>query len=151
MPAQRPQFLSAQVTAIAHATEDIEKVERAARYILGLVSKTEASLTRRYLTGHHRNVITTVSAKLSAKELSPEALNVLSQRLSESDRSFLSRDMKSCVDEDGSLYLRFDKQDAFMEKLKLHQADPVRLKLRFASGHDFETIVDACRKSGLVI
>jgi RNA binding exosome subunit len=147
---QESPFLSAYITVIAHATEDVEKVERAVSFVLGLISHAEVGLSRRYLTGHHGNVITTISARLSANQLSPDALKMLSQRLPESDRAFLSRDMRNCLDEDGNLYLRFDKEEAFLGNLKLQHADPVRMKLKFASRHDIETMVTVCRESGLM-
>lgn len=151
MAPQKAAFLSAHFTAIAHATEDIEKVEQGVKFLIDLVSTTSVSLTRRYLKGHHGNVITAISAKLSAKELSSDPLNLVSQKLPESDRRFLSGDMRSCIDEESNLYLRFDKQEALLGNVKLHQGDPIRLKLKFASTYDAETMVNVCRESGLIL
>jgi len=146
---QESPFLSVHVTAIAHATEDIDKVEQAVKFLLGLISQTDVGLSRRYLTGHHGNVITTISTRLSAKQLCPEALKMMFQRLSQSDRAFLSSDVRNCLDEEGNLYLRFDKEEAFLGNLKLQQADPIRMKLKFSSGHDIERLVRVCAESGL--
>jgi RNA binding exosome subunit len=150
MPPKSTPFLSAHLSAIAHATEDIQKVEQATRYLLELISQTEPNLTRQYVKGHHGNTIATISAKLMGKALLPNALQVLSQRLSESDKQFLGNDIESCVDKEGNLYLRFNKQDAFLGALKLYQGDPIRMRLKFTSGYGSERIVDLCRESGLV-
>jgi len=151
MESRRSIFLSAHFDAIAHATEDIQKVEQAVRSLIELVSTGNVNLTRRYLKGHYGNMIATISAKLTAKELSSDSLRALSQQLTESDRRFLSEDMRNCIDEDGSLYLRFDKQEALMGNVKLYQGDPIRMKLKFASTRDPETILKACRESGLIL
>lgn len=143
-------FLSAHFSAIAHATEDVANVERAVRFLVGLISKNEMPLSRQYLKGHHGNMITTISARLPAKELPSNALELLSKKLSGSDRQFLSGEIRSCVDEEGNLFLRFDKQEAFLGTVRLQQGDPIRIKLKFASTYDAEGIVEFCRENGLI-
>jgi RNA binding exosome subunit len=153
MAPEKTPFISAHFSAIAHATEDIQKVEQATRFLIEIISslsRGQAQLNRQYMKGHHGNVIATVSAKLAAKALSPNVLRLLSQNLSESDRQFLGRDIESCVDEESGLYLRFDKQEACLQKVRLHQADPIRMKLKFVSRYNPERIVDLCKESGLV-
>lgn len=142
--------MSAHFSAIAHATEDIQKVERATEFLLTIVSRGQAQLNRQYLKGHYGNMIATVSAKLAAKALSPDLLGLLSRNLPESDKQFLGRDIENCVDEESGLYLRFDKQEACLRKVRLHQADPIRMKLKFVSGYKPQRIVDLCKESGLV-
>jgi hypothetical protein len=150
MTLEKTPFVSAHFSAIAHATEDIQKVEQATRFLIEIISRGQAQLNRQYMKGHHGNVIATVSAKLAAKELSPDVLRLLSRNLSESDRQFLGRDIESCVDEESGLYLRFDKQEACLQKVILHQADPIRMKLKFVSRYNPERIVGLCKESGLV-
>jgi len=151
MAPEKAVFLSAHFSAIAHATEDVAKVEQAIRFLMGLICRTEMSLSRQYLKGHYGNVITTISAKLAAKRLSPNALRLLSQKLPESDKQFLGTNMSSCIDEEGNLYLRFDKQDAFLGAVRLHESDPIRIKLKFASTYDAEGIVKFSRENGLIL
>jgi len=150
MAPEKTPFISAHFSAIAHATEDFQKVEQATRFLIEIISRGQAQLNRQYMKGHHGNVIVTLSAKLAAKALSPDVLRLLSQNLSESDRQFLGRDIESCVDEESGLYLRFDKQEACLQKVRLHQADPIRMRLKFVSRYNPERIVDLCKESGLV-
>jgi RNA binding exosome subunit len=150
MPRLSTPFLSAHLSVIAHATEDIQKVEQATSFLVGLISHAQANLTRQYMKGHYGNTITTVSVKLAGKALLPNALQAVIGKLSESDKQFLDRDIESCVDKEGSLYLRFDKQEAFLGRVKSYQGDPIRMKLKFVSSYDPESIVDLCKKSGLV-
>ena len=149
MTREKTQFLSAQFSVVAHATEDINKVEQAATFVVQMISKDEVNLSRQYVRGHHGNLITTISAKLASKTVAGEALRLLSQKLSESDKQFLGNEIRNCVDEDGNLYLRFDKQEAYLRKVRLHQADPIRMKLRFVPGYDVARIIEVCRESGL--
>jgi RNA binding exosome subunit len=150
MPRLSTPFLSAHLSVIAHATEDIQKVEQATGFLVGLISHAQANLTRQYMKGHYGNTITTISVKLAGKALLPNALQAVIERLSESDKQFLDRDVESCVDKEGSLYLRFDKQEAFLGRVKSYQGDPIRMKLKFVSSYDSKSIVDLCKKSGLV-
>jgi RNA binding exosome subunit len=150
MPSKSTPFLSAHLSVIAHATEDIQKVEQATRFLLEVISRTEANLTRQYAKGHHGNIIVTISAKLAGKALVPNALQLLSRKLSESEKQFLDNDIERCVDKEGNLYLRFDKQEAFLGAVKLYQGDPIRMRLKFVFGYDSDRIVDLCRESGLV-
>jgi len=150
MPPEKTPLLSAHLSAIAHATEDIQRVEQATTFLIELISKTQVNFTRQYMKGHHGNTIVTISAKLTGKGLLPNALEVLSQKLSESDRQFLGNDIESCLDKEGNLYLRFNKQDAFLRAVKLCQGDPIRMRLKFASEYESERIVDLCRESGLL-
>jgi RNA binding exosome subunit len=151
MPREKTPFLSAHLSVIGHATEDIQRVEQATRFLIGLISKTQVNLTRQYMKGHHGNTITTISAKLGEKALLPNALELLSQKISESDRRFLGNDIESCVDKEGNLYLRFNKQDAFLRTVKFYQGDPIRMRLKFVPGYDSDRIIDLCRESGLVL
>jgi RNA binding exosome subunit len=150
LPAMSPPFLSAHLSVIAHATEDVQKVEQATRFLGELISRTQVNLTHQYMKGHYGNMIATISAKLAGKTLLPNMLEVLSQRLSQSDKHFLGSDIESCIDKEGNLYLRFDKQEAFLGTVKSYQGDPIRMKLKFVSGYDSDRIIDLCRKSGLV-
>jgi RNA-binding protein len=151
MATEKTPFLSAHFSVVAHATEDLKKVEDATGFVVETISKGQASFGRQHVKGHHGNTITTISTKFAAKSVLPDAVTVLSEKLSESDRMFLSKEIRSHVDEEGGLYLRFDKQEACLRRVKLNQSDPIRMRLRFASRYDVERIVDLCRKSGLVL
>jgi RNA binding exosome subunit len=151
MAPQESLFLSARFATIAHATEDIRKVEQGVAFLTTLVSTAKINLTRQYLKGHHGNMIATISAKLSSGELGSDYLRRISQALTESDKLFLSDGLGGCIDEEGNLYLRFDKQEAYLKRVRLYQGDPIRMKLKFSLTRDPEEIVRVCRESGLVI
>lgn len=150
MPDVRQALLSAEISAIAHATEDVEKVEGSVKFLLESVFGTNVQVTRQYLKGHHGNAITTVKVTLSRKELPSNTVKLLWHGLSDSDRQFLSDHMQTCVDEDGNLYLRFNKQEAFLGNVRFHDTDPIRMRVRFASRSDAEAMASIDRESGHV-
>jgi RNA binding exosome subunit len=151
MSSAKVSLLSVDLSAIAHATEDINKVEQSISFLAECMSKTEVNFTRRYMRGHHGNLIATVSARLSPKEVSNETLRLLSSRLSDEDRRYLSGELPNCMDEEGNLYLRFDKQEAYLRHVRLHQGDPIRMKLKFLARRKPESIATICKESGLTL
>ena len=59
--------ISIELSAIAHATESIEAVEKSIRNILPLEIYDALQFTRRYLKGHHGNPITTSNLNIKGK------------------------------------------------------------------------------------
>jgi hypothetical protein len=81
-------------------------------------------------TGHHGNPIILFTSKLTDKKLLPTALEKIGKGLGALDKEELSRNIKLHL-EKGNLYLRFDKQSAFLGALKFSQNDPIHLKIHF--------------------
>ena len=54
--------------------------------------------------------------------------------------------MQSLVDK---LFLRFDRQSAFLGEVRFSQNDPIRVKIHFKN-KGFEEIVAICRDAGLL-
>jgi len=51
--------------------------------------------------------------------------------------------------ENGNLYVRLDKQSAYLGELKLSSTDPVHLRLHFKKPNS-EDVIDTCRRFGLL-
>jgi RNA binding exosome subunit len=60
--------VSIELSAIAHATENLEAVEKAMRNILPFEICESKQFTRRYLKGHHGNPITTLNLNIMKKD-----------------------------------------------------------------------------------
>ena len=118
---------SVEISTIAHATEDISKVETAMQHLLANANR---QYTRHYLTGHHGNPIIRVDTKLTHHD-AVEFAKDLNQRLSGIDRDRLQRDLSLYSDEDGNLYIRLDKQSLFNNEIKLGDEDPIRVRMKF--------------------
>lgn len=132
----------------AHATEDLEKVLSAARNILPVEAADSVVFKKTSLTGHHGNPIVLVETRIKDAKIVQAAFQRLGAGLSLLDKESLNDEIMQHV-ENGNLYLRLDKQSAFLNQLKLSTSDPIHLKIHFKK-HGAQEILDICRKSGLL-
>jgi RNA-binding protein len=132
----------------AHATEDQEKVLQAFKNILPEGSEDKIVLEKKRLTGHHGNEITLIETKIRDKHIAQEIFEKLSQEMNILDKEALGKEFSEHL-ERGNIYLRLDKQAAFLEEIKLGQIDPIHLRIHFKNSNP-EEIVAVCRKFGLI-
>jgi RNA-binding protein len=136
-----------EIRVFSHATEDLAKVECAVRNTLPEALVESLVLSKLSLTGHHGNPIVLLEATLKDKVLLPSALEKIVSALSSLDKEQLCLDMKQHI-EKHNLFLRFDKQNAFLGTLKLTTNDPIHFKIHFKNKTP-EQIVDLCGQAGL--
>lgn len=122
---------SVQVSTIAHATDDIEKVQRALRFFLPESLRERELFTRRYVQGHHGNPIVTFEAKLTRLEDVDQFSHHLAEQLPKTEKLLIQGNLDTHSDEEGNLYIRFDKQQALRGVVNLSDEDPIRVKLKF--------------------
>jgi RNA binding exosome subunit len=136
------------IRVFAHATEDTYKVQTAVRNLLPEELTDTLIFETTSLTGHYGNPITLLSTKLTDKKTLPAALEKIGSGLNSLDKEELSRDLKLHI-EKRNLYLRFDKQSAYLGTIKFTQVDPVHFKIHFKNKSPQE-IVDICKSTGLL-
>jgi RNA binding exosome subunit len=136
------------VRVFAHATEDLEKVLTAVRNTLPKEAGENAVFQKTSLTGHHGNPIILFEAKFTDKQALPAVLEKIANSLSTLDKETLNSEMKLHL-EKRNLYLRFDKQSAFMGALRFSSNDPIRFKIHFKNKTP-EEIMEICRETGLL-
>lgn len=123
-------FRTANVSTLAHATEDEQKVLKALRVLL----PEEVEVRRGKLKGHHGNPIFTFTASIKQRRLVRELLARVATKLRAGELDKLSRVALKGVDETCHLYLRFDKQLAYAGELALTECgDAVHVKLKVAA------------------
>lgn len=128
-----------------HATEDPEKVKKAV-YNLFPVNRIEELIFKKdILKGHYGNPIILFETRIKDREIIEAFVEKLSIRLGELDKETMLRESDLFV-EKSNLYLRFDKQDAFRDELKLCKADPIHIRIHFRK----KGIVEICRELGLM-
>jgi RNA-binding protein len=132
----------------SHATEDDQKVQTAVKNILPEGLAAELEFTKTGLTGHHNNPIVLLEAKLTDKALLPSVLEKIAAGLSSLDKEQLCTALAQHVDKH-NLYLRFDKQDANLGKVKLSAVDPIHFKIHFKNRAPDE-IQQICGQVGLL-
>ena len=136
-----------EIRVFSHATEDLEKVQSAVRNMLPEPLVENLVFSKLSLTGHHGNPIVLLEAKLKEKALLPLALEKIVSDLNSLDKEQLCLDMKRHI-EKHNLYLRFDKQSAFLGTLKLATNDPIHFKIHFKN-KTAEQIMELCGQAGL--
>ncbi len=122
---------SVEISAIAHATDDLDKVQRSLTTILPDSLKEQQLFTRRYLEGHHRNPIVTFEARLTRPVDVEDFASNFFRQLSKNQKLRIARDLALHSDADGNLFIRIDKQKAFRGILELGEEDPIRVRLKF--------------------
>ncbi len=118
---------SVELSTIAHATEDPNKVDKA---LQNLLQGIHQQFTRHYLEGHHGNPIVKIEAKLTHENAGEFAYSLV-HKLSKSERLLLLRDIQLHSDDDGNLYIRVDKQRSLQGAIQMAEDDPIRVKIKF--------------------
>ena len=116
-----------ELSTLAHATEDLSKVDKALRTLL---LGNPQQFTRQYLEGHHGNPIVRIEAKLTEENATRFAL-LLGSKLAKSERLVLLKDIDLHSDVDGNLFIRLDKQKLLQGAFQIAEDDPIRVKIKF--------------------
>ncbi len=144
----KPPIAYVDIRVFAHATEDPEKVQTAVRNLLPEELAQTILFQKTVLEGHHGNPIILFTANLTDKKLLPKALEKIGLGLNSLDKEDLCSGLKLHL-EKNNLYLRFDKQSAFLGAFKFTQNDPIHFKIHFKNKSS-EQIAEVCQTSGLL-
>ena len=144
----KPPIAYMDIRVFAHATEDPAKVQTAVRNLFPADLAETFVFQGTNLTGHHGNPIILFTAKLTDKKLLPKALEKIGKDLGVLDKEELNHDIKLHI-EKGNLYLRFDKQSAFMGAPKFSQNDPIHIKIHFKN-KTAQEIIEFSKQTGLL-
>ncbi len=144
----KPPIAYIDIRVFAHATEDPAKVQTAVRNLLPEQLAQTFVFKKTDCTGHYGNSITLFTSKLTDKKLMPSAVEKIGKALSALDKEELERDIKLHL-EKGNLYLRFDKQSAFLGSLRFSSHDPIHLKIHFKN-KTAQEITDFSKQTGLL-
>jgi RNA binding exosome subunit len=136
------------VRVFAHATEDVDKVLSAVRNILPAELIDKVVFKKNDLAGHHGNPIVLFEARIKEKSASQAVFVRLSSSLSVLDKEVLQSEFKQHIDK-ANLYIRLDKQSAFLNELKLQPTDPIHVRVHFQKS-DPEEIVSVCKRFGML-
>jgi RNA binding exosome subunit len=102
---------------------------------------------KRSLTGHYGNPIILFEARLKG-ELAQRFFEKLSTGLGVLDKEQLNSEIGTHI-EKGNLYIRLDKQSAYLGEIKLYQTDPIHLRIHFKKSNP-EEVTEICRGFGLI-
>jgi RNA-binding protein len=144
----KPSIAYINIRVFEHATEDPEKVQTAVRNMLPQEIADALLFESSNLTGHYGNSIVLFTATLTDKKLLLNALEKIGAELSSLDKEAFYTDLKLHL-EKSNLYLRFDKQSAYLGNIKFTQNDPIHFKIHFKHKSAAE-IESLCRIAGLL-
>jgi RNA binding exosome subunit len=127
--------VSVEVSIFSYATEDERKVERA---LFNLVPEEviRQSLRVERLSGHYRDPLLLIRGRIKDGEAAGEILRRLVMALPPVERERLVLEVEDRVDEANNLYLRLDKQKAYLGRVLMGEADAIRFKFKFSSSRD---------------
>lgn len=112
-----------------YSTEEEENVVKSLNYIF-----SEPSPVKTITEDHFGNKIFILSEKISKKRFTKDIVKFLNDNLSNDDRNIINDELSRRMDDKGNLFLRFDKQDAFDENLKLtYDGDAIHMRIKIAS------------------
>ena len=130
-----------------HATEDLNKVIKAVHKVLPADYVDDIVLKKNALRGHYGNPITLFETRIKKKKIVKALLKNVFSNLKEPDKKSLLKEIDLHMEE-GSLYVRLDKQAAFQGEMKLCTADPIRVRVRFRKKR-IQDIVKVCQDLGM--
>jgi hypothetical protein len=145
----KPPIAYIDIRVFAHATEDPAKVQIAVRNLFPTELAETLVFEKTSCTGYHGNPITLFTSKLTDKKLLPAAIEKIGVSLSTLDKEALGRNIKLHL-EKSNLYLRFDKQSAFLGSTRFTQNDPIHLKIHFKNKTSQE-ILDFSKQTELLL
>ena len=120
-----------EISTIAHATDDLDKVQTVLTRLIPDTLKGRQLFTRRYIQGHYGNPIVTFEARLTKPSEIDEFTTFILSQLSSKDKLAIQRDLKLHSDDDGNLYIRIDKEQTFRGIVQLGEEDPIRVRMKF--------------------
>ncbi|MEM1509000.1 MAG: RNA-binding domain-containing protein [Thermofilaceae archaeon] len=130
----KPFISSLEIFTLCHATENSEKVKRSIMNLLPFSIKTlyESLIDVTLLEGHYGNPIFFLKLKIDNSVHATLIIKHLMKNLDPSDILNLETAIDLHQDSSGNLYLRFDKQQAYLGRVKLNKGDDViKIKIRF--------------------
>jgi RNA binding exosome subunit len=118
-------FRGLHARAFVHATEDLDKVKMAMANVVGPVE-----LTTLVTEGVHGNPLTVLEANVSGPDDVPRFFS----KLDREDLHTILRTLDKRVDEGCNLFVKIDKQSAFLGQVRLDRGDDViSVRIRVAA------------------
>jgi RNA-binding protein len=133
---------------IAHATEDVSRVREALDFFLsGAGVREDKKLIEEIKAeGHHGNPITILSVQLKKKIDCLGFAHFVRDRFSKEDGVQLREEMPERLDDDQVFHIRFDKQAAYLQQVKLtNSSDAIIAKVKI------ETYPKNREKAGAIV
>ncbi|WP_297480142.1 RNA-binding protein [Thermococcus sp.] len=120
------------LTTFIHATEDEDKVlEAIAIFIPEEIDEDDVLFDVEETTGFFGNPIKVVNVEIKRSKAVRTFLKNFKELLSEEDKKYILGNLDEKVDDEGTLYIRFNKQKAYLGEAKVDEgADVVQVRIK---------------------
>lgn len=136
---------------LVHSTEDPIKVRTALVNAILPLDPDAISISSKEMRGHYKNSLILLRGKIEDEHLLERTLEHMSLKLPVADKEVIALRFGLMSDRSGSLYLRFDKQMAYVGELRLGRHDPVRVKIKFSPRYvRSRSVYSLCQEIGIV-
>lgn len=136
------------IRVFVHATEDAEKVVKAVCNTLPTELADQVVFRKTNLKGYYNNPIILIEARIKKKHAVDAVFRKLASGLNKSDKELLNSEVRQHLNK-GNLFIRLDKQSAYLSELKLRLDDSIHFRIHFRKSL-VEEIVETCRKHGML-
>ena len=135
----------------AHATEDPDRVMAAVFNLVPEGLRDRARVESQVLEGHYNNPITRIVVRFEGSD-AEELLRSLAGRFEETEKRVLATMVERRYDERaGRLYLRLDKQEAYLGRVRLAEGDDVvHVMVSFRGSPKPGKVLEILRELGLL-
>jgi len=123
------EVISAKISAIVHATEDVNRVLQALSRLFPDESLPSKAETRRF-HGHYGNEIRMVDLSIRGAP-ARSFLEHLWESLPSVDRAVVIHSLNKHLDSSGGLHLRLDKEEVFRGVIRMKDQDSIKIHLSF--------------------
>lgn len=141
---------SLELETIVHATEDLDKVVEAVMNVLPTRARRRLRLKVKELKGHYGNPIKLLRARTRDASLASAVLRHVIASLPNPERAEVITNLERRLS-GGFLFLRLDKQRAFLGEVRLCEVDPIWMKFSLVSSKPDEVrkaLEEACGGHG---
>lgn len=138
---QQIRLTSVDYTVFIHATEDFDKVVKAVENLMPPRLRERKSIEVEDVVGHYGNPIRIARISFRNPEYATQALTWVWKGLPDVDREYVIRNLDLHLDEKSRLYMRLDKQEAYLGSIRLSFSDDV-IKAVFSFKGSKEAIKD---------
>ncbi|WP_297507171.1 RNA-binding protein [Thermococcus sp.] len=120
------------ITTFIQATEDEDKVlEAIATFIPEEIDEEDVLLDVSETTGFFGNSIKVVNVEIKRSRAVRAFLKHFKELLSEEDKKYILEHLDEKVDEEGTLYVRFNKQKAYLGEAEVDEGpDVIQVKIK---------------------
>ncbi|MEM1575064.1 MAG: RNA-binding domain-containing protein [Nitrososphaerota archaeon] len=123
------------IQSLCYATEDKEKVLEAINNIISPYSINSLKISTDILNGHYGDKIILIKIESKNEKQANEIFENIFKKMSKEDmKNFYESNLNSLLEKEEKAYIRFDKQKAYENILKICDGDPIRIEVFFKKG-----------------